>query len=118
MRSNAHTYQQLKVLYQTYNAQALTLTQRFVIYGVHQTQKILSALHWLSAAPLQSLKSVLARQTSLGQLLGVEIQLAQAAPGVLQLRLAGIKLQTLALLCRLHVPRQLKLSPYLARLGM
>jgi hypothetical protein len=118
MRSNAHTYPQRKVLYQTYNAQALIQVQRFVRIGVHLIHKIQCALHWLSAALLRSLKSVRARQTFLGQLLGVRIQTVQTAPGVLQSRLAGIKLQTLALLHRLHVAHQPKLKPYLARLGM
>jgi hypothetical protein len=118
MRSNAHTYLQHKGLYQTYNVQALTQVQRFVCIGVHLIHKTQCVLHWLSAALLQSLKIVHVHQTSLGQLLGVGIQLAQAAPGVLQSLLAGIKLQTLAPLRRLHAHHQLKLSPYLARVGM
>ena len=118
MRSNAHTYQQRKVLYQTYNAQALIQVRRFVCIGVQLTQKTQCALRWLSAALLQWLKSALAHQTSLGQLLGVGIRLAQAAPGVLQSLLAGLKLPTLALPRRLRVARQVKLNPYLARVGM
>jgi hypothetical protein len=118
MRSNAHTYPQRKVTYQTYNAQALTQVQRFVCIGVHLIHKIQCVLRWLSAALLQWLKNALARQTSQGQLLGAGIQPAQAAPGVLQLHLAGIKLPTLVLLHRLHVVRQVKCSLYLARAGM
>jgi hypothetical protein len=118
MRSNAHTYPQRKVTYQTYNVQALTQVQRFVCIGVHLIHKTQCVLLWLSAALLQLLKSVHVHQTSLGQLLGVGIQLAQAALGVLQSLLAGIKLQTLALLRHLLVVRQPKLKPYLARVGM
>jgi hypothetical protein len=118
MRSNAHTYLQRKVIYQTYNVQALTQVQRFVCIGVHLIHKTQCVLLWLSAALLRLLKSVHVHQTSLGQLLGVGIQLAQAAPGVLQSLLAGIKLQTLAPLRRLHAAHQLKLKPYLARVDM
>jgi|688.fasta_scaffold44049_8 hypothetical protein len=118
MRSNAHTYPQRKVTYQTYNAQALTQAPRFVCTGVRLIHKTQCARHWLFAALLQWLKSVRAHQTSLDQLLGVGIRLAQAAPGVLQSLLAGIKLPIHALLHRLHVARQAKRSPYLARVGM
>ena len=117
MRSNAHTYQQRKVTYQTYNAQALTQAPHFVCTGAHLIHKTQCARHWLSAVLLQSLKSVRAHQTSWGQPLGAGTQLAQAAPGVLQSLLAGLKLPIHALLHRLHVPRQTKLNPYLARVG-
>jgi hypothetical protein len=117
MRSNAHTYQQRKVTYQTYNAQALTQAPHFVCTGAHLIHKTQCAPHWLSAAHLQWLKSVRAHQTSLGQLLGAGIRLAQAAPGVLQLLLVGIKSPIHALLHRLHVAHQAKLKPYLARVG-
>jgi hypothetical protein len=117
MRSNAHIRQQRKVTYRTYNAQALTQVQRFVRIGAQLTHKTQCARHWLSAALLQWLKSVRAHQTSLGQLLGAGTQLAQAALGVLQSVLAGIKSPIHALLHRLHVAHQAKLKPYLARVG-
>jgi hypothetical protein len=117
MRSNAHTYPQRKVTYQTYNAQALTQAPHFVCTGAHLIHKTQCALHWLSAALLQSLRSVRAHQTSLDRLLGAGIRLAQAAPGVLQSLLAGIKSLIHALLHRLHVAHQAKLKPYLARVG-
>ena len=110
MRSNAHTYPQRKVLYQTYNAQALIQALRFVIYGAHQTQKTPSAPRWLSAALLQLLKSAHVLQTSLGRLHGVGIQLAQAAPGERQSHLAGFKSLTPAPQCRLPVRHQLTLE--------
>jgi hypothetical protein len=118
MRSNAHTYQQRKVTYQTYNAQALTQAPRFVCTGAHLIHKTQYVLRWLSAVLLRSLKSVRAHQTSLGQLLGVGIRLVQAAPGVLQSLLAGIKSLIHALLRRIHVAHQLKLSHYLVRVDM
>jgi hypothetical protein len=117
MRSNAHTYPQRKVIYQTYNAQALTQAPHFVCIGAHLIHKTQCVLHWLSAVLLQWLKSVRAHQTSLDQLLGVGIRPVQAAPGVLQSLLAGIKSPIHALLHRLHVARQAKLKPYLARVG-
>jgi hypothetical protein len=118
MRSNAHTYQQRKVLYQTYNAQELIQAPHFVCIGAHLTQKTQCAHRWLSVVLLQLLKSALVLQTSLGQLLGVGIQLVRAALGVLQLRLVGLKLPIRALPRRLHVAHQANLNPYLARVDM
>jgi hypothetical protein len=118
MRSNAHTYQQRRVTYQTYNVQGLIQAPHFVCIGVRLIHRTQCAPHWLSVVLLRWLKSARARQTSLVQPLGVGIQLAQAAHGVLQSLLAGIKSPIHALLHRLHVAHQIKLKPYLARVGM
>ena len=118
MRSNAHTYQQRRVTYQTYNVQGLIQVPHFVCIGVRLIHKTQCVPHWLSVVLLRWLKSARARQTSLVQQLGVGIQLAQAAHGVLQSLLVGIKLPTPALPRRLRVAHQVKLKPYLARVGM
>ena len=118
MRSNAHTYQQRKVTYQTYNAQALTQAPHFVCTGAHLIHKTQCVLRWLSVALLRLLKSVRVHQTSWDQPLGAGTQLAQAAHGVLQSLLAGIKSLIHALLRRIHVAHQLKLSHYLVRVDM
>jgi hypothetical protein len=117
MRSNAHTYQQRKVIYQTYNAQALTQAPHFVCIGAHLIHKTQCALHWLSVVLLRLLKSVRVHQTSWGQPLGAGTQLAQAAHGVLQSLLAGLRLPIRALLHRLHAVHQANLKPCLVRVG-
>jgi hypothetical protein len=117
MRSNAHIPLPLWGILQTCNVRGSSRIWRYVFTGAQPVQTTLYALHWLSAALLQWLKSVRAHQTSLGQLLGAGTQLAQAALGVLQSVLAGIKSPIHALLHRLHVVHQAKLKPYLARVG-
>jgi hypothetical protein len=109
MRSNAHTRQQRKVTYQTYNARVLTQAQRFVRIGAHLIQVILYVLHWLSVALLQSLMNARALQTSLARLHGVKTQPAQVAPGERQSHLAGFKSVTPAPQC--HLPVRLLLTP-------
>jgi hypothetical protein len=117
MRSNAHTYQQRRVTYQTYNVQGLIQVPHFVCIGVRLIHRTQCVPHWLSVVLLRCLKSARARQTSLGQLLGAGIRLVQAAHGVLQSLLAGIKSPIPALHRRLHVAHQVNLKLYLARVG-
>ena len=110
MRSNAHIPSPLWGILQTCNVLELSRIWRYGFTGAQAVQLILYALHWLSAALLQSWKIVRALQTSLEQLRGVEIQPAQIVSGARQSPLAGFKLPTPALLCRLPVRLPLTLE--------
>jgi hypothetical protein len=116
MRSNAHIRLPLWDILQTCSALELSKIWHYGFTGAHPAQPILYALLWLSAALLQSLKIVRALQTSLAQLLGVGIQLAQTVLGVLQSHLAGFKLPTHVPRCRLPVRLLLTLEQKLAGL--
>jgi hypothetical protein len=116
MRSSAHIPLPLWGILQTCNVLELSRIWRYVFTGVQPVQTIQYALHWLSAALLQSLKTVRALQTSLARLHGVEIQPVQIAYGARQLRLAGFKLPTLAPRC--HLPVRLLLTPEQKRAGL
>jgi hypothetical protein len=116
MRSNAHILLPLWGILQTYNAQELNRMWRYVFTGAHPVQLILSALRWLFAVPLQSLKTALAQSTSLVRLRGVETQPALVALGDHLLRLAGFKLPTPAPRCRL--PVRLLPTPEQKRAGL
>ena len=116
MRSNAHILLPLWGILQTYNAQELNRMWRYVFTGAHPVQLILSALRWLFAVPLQSLKIALAQLTSLVRLRGVETQPALVALGDHLLRLVGFKLPTPAPLCRL--PVRLLPTPEQKRAGL
>ena len=116
MRSNAHIRLPLWDILQMCSARELNKIWRYVFTGAQPVQTILYALHWLSAALLQSLKIVRALQTSLARLRGVEIQPAQIAPGAHQLHLAGFKLPTPVPRC--HLPVRLLLTPEQKRAGL
>ena len=110
MRSNAHIPLPLWGILQTCNVLELSRIWRYVFTGAHPAQTILYAPHWLSVALLRLLKTVRAQPTSLERLHGVEIQPVQIAYGARQSPLAGFKLPTPALLCRLPVRLPLTLE--------
>jgi hypothetical protein len=116
MRSNARIRLPLWGILQTCNVLELSKIWRYVFTGVQPVQTIQYALHWLSAALLRLLKTVRAQPTSLERLRGVKIQPVQIAYGARQLRLAGFKLPTPALLCRL--PVRLLLTPEQKHAGL
>jgi hypothetical protein len=116
MRSNAHIPSPLWGILQTCNVLELSRIWRYGFTGAQAVQLILYALHWLSAALLQSWKIVRAQPTSLERLRGVKIQPVQIAYGARQLRLAGFKLPTPAPRCRL--PVRLLLTPEQKHAGL